>query len=124
MRRGGTKFNIIILLLIFVIVGYGTAKFGGPYLRKEKFEKEMENFMRRYARMGESLMIADLIKQAEVIGLPPLTKDNFHFEGDVGVDSVLTCTYVEQIKFPGGKVYNWQLVAEKRMKIPAWEPGR
>jgi len=115
---GGAKFNIAIILCVLALVGWGVAVFTAPYLRKARFENRMADWMREYRKIGYDAMIEELIKEAKKAGLPPLTEENFEFEGDVGQESVLRCHYQEAIKLPRGRYYVINMVLEKQIKIP------
>lgn len=117
---GGTKFNIFITLVLLAVIGWAVAVFSAPYLRKSKLENVMEDYMREYHRLGYDGMIEEIIKEAKKIqGLPELYPKNFHFEGDIGIDSTLRCEYSEFINLPGGRAYRLDMVAEVTIKIPA-----
>ena len=115
---GGAKLNIFIVLCVLALVGWGAAVFSAPYLRKSRFENRMADWMREYRKIGYDAMIEELIKEAKKVGLPPLTEENFEFEGDVEQESVLRCKYSEFIKLPAGRYYRIDLVAVKQLKIP------
>lgn len=116
---GGTKFNIFIILVILAVLVWGGVVFTAPYLRKSRLENIMEDWMREYRHYGYNGMIEEIIKEAKKIkNMPELTKENFKFEGDVGVDSTLRCEYTEFIRLPRDRYYKLDMVAEKTIKIP------
>ena len=117
---GGTKFNIFLVLCFLALVGWASAVISGPYLRKYRFQKFMADYMQEYRYMqGEQELIGKLIEEAGKLGIPPLNPDNFEFQGGVGQDSTLRCSYSEFIKLPGNKYYKIDLTAEKNLFIPA-----
>jgi hypothetical protein len=115
---GGSKVNAIIGLLVIVIIAWGVMKFSAPYLRQSRFEHLMGEEMRELVRTGEDKMIQDVIQDAVKTKLPPITRDNIHFEGGVGKDSVMTVKYNEQIRLYDDKWYIIPIVAEKELHIP------
>jgi len=118
-QSGGTKFNIFILLVILGVLVWGGVVFSAPYLRKSRLENIMGDWMREYKHYGYDGMVEAIIKDAKKIkNMPELTKDNFSFEGDVGVESTLRCEYTEEIKLPGNRYYQLNMVAEKTIEIP------
>gem|GEM_PF-1557956 len=117
---GGTKFNIFLVLCFLALVGWASAVISRPYLRKYRFQKFMADYMQEYRYMqGEQELIGKLIEEAGKLGIPPLNSDNFEFQGGVGQDSTLRCSYSEFIKLPGNKYYKIDLTAEKNLFIPA-----
>ena len=117
---GGTKFNIFLVLCFLALVGWLSAVISRPYLRKARFQKLMGQYMQEYRYMqGEQELFKQLIEEAEKLGIPPLTPDNFEFQGGVGQDSTLRCSYSEFIKLPGNKYYRIDLTAEKSLFIPS-----
>jgi len=116
---GGTKFNILIVLCVLALIGWGVAVFSAPYLRKSRLQNIMGDWMREYYKYGYDGMLENIISEAKVAKLPPLTPENFKFEeGEAGRESVLSCYYTESIKLPGGRYYVIKMVAEKRIIIP------
>jgi len=115
---GGTKFNVFLVLVFLVAVGWAVATFSAPYLRKDKLENTMADRMRFLSKSNVEDMIIDLTDEAKKIGLPPLTRENFYFEGGPGQDSLLRVKYVEKIKLYDDKWYVMPLVAEKELHIP------
>jgi len=120
---GGTKVNVIIGLLVLVIIGWAVAMFSRPYLRKSKFEHMMADEMREIAKTNDpEAMITDLITEAQGLGLPPLTRDDFFFEGGKGKPSLLRVKYTEKIRLFDDKWYIIPMVAEKELNIPLEAP--
>ena len=117
-ESGGFRLNLVLILGFLVLVGWGAAIFSQPYLRKARFEKEMEEVMRELSRSDQETMIQNLIKKAKELGLPPLTYQNFYFQGGVGKESLLQCRYTEVITLPGNYSIQIKMLAEKKIKIP------
>ena len=118
LEQGGFKLKVVLVLAFLALVGWAGAVFSAPYLRKARFEKLMEDYMRDYVRIGLDGIIENLIKEAKNLGLPELKPKDFQFEGGPGEDSTLRCFYTEVIKLPGNYQIVIQMKAEKTIKIP------
>jgi len=120
---GGTKVNVIIGLLALVAIGWAVAMFSRPYLRQSKFEHMMGDEMREVAKTNDpEAMITNLITDAQTLGLPLLTRDDFFFEGGKGKPSLLRVKYTEKIRLFDDKWYVIPMVAEKELNIPLEAP--
>jgi len=115
---GGAKINIVIILCLLALIGWGVAVFSRPYLRKNKFEHIMAERIREFGSTGQEGMIRALIELARKQGLPELSRDDFEFEGGVGKDSVLRVSYKERVRLFDDKWYIIPMVAEKQLHIP------
>jgi len=121
MKRGSGTIYVIIAILIVAAAVSGVVLVGPVYQHKWKFGKSMEDTVRSFDSIGEEKMYADLITIAKELGLPPLTEDNFYFEGgEVGQPALLQCEYIEDLKLPGGKIYPMRVLIEVNIpKLPA-----
>ena len=120
MNRGEGKYYVIIAILFVAALVYGVVLFGPVYQHKWKFHQDMEETVRMFDKIGEEEMYAFLIRKAKALGLPPLTEENFYWEGgEVGQPALLQCEYYETINFPGGKTYKMRILVEEKIdKLP------
>ncbi|OGP59193.1 MAG: hypothetical protein A2V67_07815 [Deltaproteobacteria bacterium RBG_13_61_14] len=120
MNRGEGKFYVIAAILIVAVTVTGVVMLGPVYQRKWKFGKQMEEDLRAFDATGEERMYEDMIREARAIRLPPLTVDDFYFEGgEVGQPALLQCEYIENIKLPGGRIYPMRILIEINIaKLP------
>jgi hypothetical protein len=119
---GGTKVNVIIAICILVGIGFGVARFSQPYLLNARFETIMSQHMRELVKTNEDDMIADLIQEAHKLGLPPLSRDDFYFEGGPGKPSVMRVKWTAKIQLWDDKYYIIPMTAEKELQIPSEIP--
>lgn len=121
MNRGEGKFIIVVLLLVLATVIGGVVVVGPVYQRKWKYGKMMEEALRAFDATGEYKMYENLIRQAKEVGLPPLTEEDFYFEGgEVGKPALLQCEYIENLKLPGGRIRPMRILIEVYIpKLPA-----
>ena len=117
-EAGGTKFNVILVLCLLALVGWGAASFGGPYLRKYRLQNIMMDWMRDFKNVGEDMMLEEIVKDAQKSGLKQLKREDCRFQGDIGVDSFVHCEYQESVRLPGERYYVIPMVVEKHIKIP------
>jgi len=120
MNRGEGKFYVIFALLLLAAVVYGVVQFGPVFQRKWKMGKEMDDGLRTaFAREGIDHVVEALIHKADVMGLPPLTADDFNCDDcEVETMSKFTLDYTETIHFPGNKDYEMPIHIEINIKIP------
>ncbi len=118
---GGAKIKFFLVLIALALIGWSVAVFSAPYLRKSKFQHQMEDRMMDYAHTGYDDMIEQLIAEARKDGLPALQPESFEFSGgDLGEISTLRCKYQEAIKLPAGRFYVIDMTAEITAKIPVF----
>jgi hypothetical protein len=115
---GGTKVNVFITICILVLIGFVVARGSQPYLLNLKYENVMSQHMRVLVKSNEDDMIADLIQEAQKLGLGPLTRDDFYFEGGPGKPSVMRVKWVAKIQLWDDKWYLQPMTAEKELNIP------
>jgi hypothetical protein len=121
MNRGQGKLFVIVAILIVAVAVTGVVMVGPVYQRKWKFGKQMEDDLRAFDATGEENMYEELIREARAVNLPPLTVDDFYFEGgEVGQPALLQCEYIENIKLPGGRIYPMRILIEINIaKLPS-----
>jgi hypothetical protein len=119
MKRRRTSPGRVAAILVLGLLGYGLIRIGPVYYREWRFQLAMDKALRGDDASNETFMIDNLIRKAELLGLPPLTPDNFTCDCEPGTEAILQCAYTEPVRFPGGLIFSMKREIEVRAPLPA-----